>query len=306
MRDAFIRTLFERASEDKSIVFITGDLGYSVVERFAEELPDQFLNVGVAEQSMIGVAAGLASEGFRCFVYSIANFPTLRCLEQIRNDVCYHNLPVTIVSVGAGVAYGSLGYTHHAVEDLAAMRPLPNITIGSPADPFETIALTNYFALNDGPGYLRLGKNGESNIHNECPTLSLGTPIELLAGDAGLILSTGNVTELAVLAAQDLLDTAGLKMAVWTVPFVKPLFPDVLRDLVSTFPFVVTVEEHVRAGGFGSALLEVFSDHDINIPTRGVSLQESPLTVVGTSSYIRAKRGLTVEKIVETVRGLVG
>lgn len=302
MRNTFMNTLFERASKDPKIVFITGDLGYSVVERFADELPNQFLNVGIAEQSMVGIAAGLASEGFRCFVYSIANFPTMRCLEQIRNDVCYHNLPVTIVSVGAGVSYGSLGYTHHAVEDLAIMRPLPNIIVGSPADPMETIALTNFFVDRNGPGYLRLGKNGEPAIHNSTPELSIGKPIKVRPGDQGVIFATGNVLNIANEAASVASRNLGIEISVWSFPFIKPIAIDSLQEILTDAPFVLTVEEHVRSGGFGSAILEACSDNDIDVQIRSVFLNESPLTAVGSADYIRSQRGLSVDSIVSSIK----
>ena len=153
MRDAFIQTLLEEAKRDSNLILITGDLGFGVLESFERELPRQFLNSGIAEQSMLGLAAGIASTGKRVFVYSIGNFPTLRALEQIRNDVCYMNNPVVIVSVGSGYSYGSQGYTHHALEDIAAMRALPNMNVISPADPIETEILTRYLASDRKPAY---------------------------------------------------------------------------------------------------------------------------------------------------------
>ncbi len=151
MRDTFIHALIDIAEKDSRVVLLTGDLGFGVVEKFAEKYPDRFWNCGVAEQSMMSIAAGLAKSGLRPFVYSIANFPTFRCLEQIRNDVCYHNLPVTIVSVGGGLGYGTLGYTHHGIEDISVMRPLPNISIYSPADPSETKDVLSQIVLQDDP-----------------------------------------------------------------------------------------------------------------------------------------------------------
>src|SRR5215217_2366321 len=152
MRTAFIEQLIEEAKADDSVFLIVGDLGFSVVEPFAELFPERFLNAGVAEQNMTGLAAGLATQGYKVFTYSIANFPTLRCLEQIRNDVCYHNLPVISVAVGGGLAYGSLGYSHHAVEDLAILRTLPNMGVVAPGDPHETRAAVKALVERGGPG----------------------------------------------------------------------------------------------------------------------------------------------------------
>ncbi|MFM1975793.1 MAG: hypothetical protein RL145_639, partial [Pseudomonadota bacterium] len=158
MRNAFIDELVSLAEKFDHIALMVGDLGWSVVEPFAERFPDRFINAGIAEQNMAGMAAGMASEGYHVFTYSIANFPTFRCAEQIRNDVDYHNLPVTTVSVGGGLAYGSLGYSHHAVQDYALMRTMPNMLIAAPGDPLEVRACLRYLVNHPQPSYLRIGK----------------------------------------------------------------------------------------------------------------------------------------------------
>jgi transketolase len=169
MRTAFIKALTDLAETDNRIWLVTGDLGFSVLEEFASRFPDRYLNVGVAEQNMTGVAAGLAMSGKIVFTYSIANFPTLRCLEQVRNDVCYHNANVKIVAVGGGLAYGAQGYTHHAIEDLAILRALPNIRVIAPGDPAETRAAVMAIVNTPGPCYLRLGKAGEPSFPKAKP-----------------------------------------------------------------------------------------------------------------------------------------
>src|SRR5216110_3533520 len=161
MRTAFFRALLELAAADERVNLVVGDLGFGVVEPFVERFPARFFNAGVAEQNMTGIAAGLALSGKTVFTYSIANFPTLRCLEQIRNDVCYHRANVKIVSVGAGLSYGALGYSHHAVQDLACMRSLGGMLMATPCDPVETVAVVRFLCTHDGPAYLRLGKAGE-------------------------------------------------------------------------------------------------------------------------------------------------
>src|SRR5438445_7860670 len=169
MRTAFIQTLNELADRDPRVCLVVGDLGFSVIEEFAERFPDQFLNAGVAEQNMIGLAAGMSMTGKIVLTYSIGNFGTLRCLEQIRNDVCYHRANVKVVAVGGGLAYGNLGVTHHASEDVAIMRALPNMTVVSPGDPIEARLATKAVVALDGPAYLRLGKAGEPVVHEKDP-----------------------------------------------------------------------------------------------------------------------------------------
>src|SRR5438132_7916210 len=154
MRDAFVDSLGLAAAADRRVMVVTGDLGFGVLDRFATQFPDQYLNVGVAEQNLTGVATGLALDGHIVFTYSIANFPTLRCLEQIRNDACYHDANVKIVAVGGGLAYGALGISHHATEDLAVMRAMPGLTVAAPGDPLEVRAVTAALAALDGPAYL--------------------------------------------------------------------------------------------------------------------------------------------------------
>lgn len=248
MRTAFIEELIVQARIHPEIFLMVGDLGFSVVEPFAAEFPDRFLNVGIAEQNMTGMAAGLASEGHHVFTYSIANFPTLRCIEQFRNDVCYHNLPVTIVAVGAGLAYGNLGYSHHAVQDIACLRGMPDITLMSPADPGETKACLQYIVSNPGPSYLRLGKAGEPELYNSGP--SLFGPV-LVAGSSNAtlgIVATGSILAEALAASE------GMKnIAVYSFPILSPVQEKSLECLWQ-HQHLISVEEHVREGGLGELL----------------------------------------------------
>ena len=202
MRNTFVNTLLELAEGNPRLMLIVGDLGFSVVEPFAERLPDQFLNAGIAEQNMAGVAAGLAMAGFHPFIYSIANFPTLRCLEQIRNDIAYHQQPVTVVAVGGGLGYGALGYSHHAVQDLACLRTLPGMLMATPGDPLETVAVTRFLVGQGRPSYLRLGKGGEPTVHEHEPVLSGLGPILVKAGSRQAFLACGNSLPLATEAAR--------------------------------------------------------------------------------------------------------
>ena len=299
MRNEFVAQLTEMARRDKSIFLVTGDLGYGVLDSFASEFPDQYLNSGISEQSMIGVAAALARNGRRVFVYSIANFSTFRCLEQIRNDVCYPDLPVTIVSVGAGFAYGAQGFSHHALEDISAMRCLPNLEIFSPHDPSVVRLLTKLSTERPGPSYLRLGKGGE-------PILSRSSSISDLAhygiskmtdGDDGTILFTGSIGKLALEAAQRLAKSA-INIGVYSVTTINNFEIEVLLQRAELGK-IVTVEEHVTKGGFGSLILEMLSLKGISANVSMVGVENVDISVVGSQNFLRERHGLTVEKIVQ-------
>ncbi len=299
MRTAFINALIDQARLHPKIFLAVGDLGFSVVEPFAREFPGRFLNAGVAEQNMTGVAAGLASEGWHVFTYSIANFPTLRCFEQIRNDVCYHRLPVTVVAVGAGLAYGNLGYSHHGVQDIAVMRSLPHLTLLSPADPAETTACVRYLAEHPGPSYLRLGKAGEQLLHDR--PFAVPSPIEVRTGDGRLALAaTGSALALALAAADKLEREQIVRPSVFSCPWLKPLVADDLSALWR-HAHVVTVEEHVAAGGFGELL-------------RGLALRSTALSslsmseeagLVGSQDFLRRNAGLSVDAITQEAQRLL-
>lgn len=258
MRTAFIETLCELAEQDERIWLLTGDLGYSVLERFAQRFPERFVNVGVAEQNMTGVAAGLALCGKIVFTYSIANFPTMRCLEQIRNDVCYHNLNVKIVAVGGGLAYGSAGYTHHAVEDLAVMRAMPNMTVLAPGDPVETRLATRAVVDWPGPCYLRLGKAGEANIHDTVVQFEIGRIIPVRAGADALMISTGGMLQTTLAAAENA-EQFGVSSAVWSCPTVHPLDKQAIARAINQYSLIMTVEEGNLNGGLGGGVAEILS-----------------------------------------------
>ena len=258
MRNAFIDELAVLASVHPHIALVVGDLGYSVVEPFADRFPDRFLNAGVAEQNMTGLAAGMASEGYHVFTYSIANFPTFRCAEQIRNDVDYHKLPVTVVAVGGGLAYGALGYSHHAVQDYALMRVMPNMLIVAPGDPLEVRACMRYLVDHPQPSYLRLGKAGEPCFHAAVPEVAPGRWVKVAdavepAASPKTLLSTGAglATALKWRDRPEYCGHAVHSMPLWGMG-AKAVQHAALRD----FDSVVTVEDHLVDGGFGSWMME--------------------------------------------------
>ena len=294
MRNAFIEELVNLATENDRIALIVGDLGYSVVEPFAERFPDRFINAGVAEQNMMGLAAGMASEGFQVFVYSIANFPTFRCAEQIRNDVDYHKLPVTIVSVGGGLAYGNLGYSHHAVQDYGLIRLMPNMLIAAPGDPMEVRACMRYLASNPQPSYLRLGKAGEPCFHKEIPEVEPGRWLKVNEGNgnAKTFLTTG--APLA-LANKWLSSDAYAGYVLHSLPLWSMAVKHMQSDQVALWESVVTVEDHLADCGFGSWLRESLESLPHLMPRVTVrALNSRVCGMVGKQSILNEAGGLTV------------
>ena len=302
MRDAFVETLLEEAKRDSNIVLITGDLGFGVLDKFQKELPNQFINSGVNEQSMMGMAAGMASVGRRVFVYSIGNFPTLRCLEQIRNDVCLMNNSVVIVSVGAGYAYGAQGYTHHALEDIAVMRALPNLEVLVPADPAETKSLTRFLAKSNSPSYFRLGKSNEQSINRVEPVIKHGKFNEILSGNSGTFLFIGSVGRIALNAAQ-LLIPEGISVSVASVPFVSSLDGEYLKIAAGKGP-IVTIEEHSDRGGFGSSVLEALNREKIYANIGIIASNQNNLSQIGSQDFLRDQNGINESKIMAKFRAL--
>lgn len=280
MRNAFMEELTAAAAAGKPVMLMVGDLGWGVVEQFADRFPQNFINAGVAEQNMMGMAAGLASEGYHVFCYSIANFPTFRCAEQIRNDVDYHNLPVTVVAVGGGLAYGSLGYSHHAIQDYALMRCMPNMLIAAPCDDNETRACVRYLIDNPQPSYLRLGRGGEKQIRAEVPTVSPGKWVYLNRVDGDLegvaYVSTG---------------TASQRMSKPGEYFTMPLWGMKYKDLQVSqsagSDTIITCEDHLADGGFGSWMLEALHKYDVAL--RIEALDSQICGAVGTAEYLNNK-----------------
>ena len=298
MRTAFVNQLLQEAERDGRVFLIVGDLGYHVVEPFAQRFPQRFLNAGIAEQNMLGVAAGLSATGCNVFVYSIGNFPTLRCLEQIRNDVAYHRCNVKIVAVGAGYAYGSLGATHQATEDIAAMRAMPNLAVCTPGDPAEAAAVASLAAAFDGPMYIRLGKAGEKNVHSEpLPEVALGDIllVRRAEGARAAVLACGSILH----DASRQIEEQGLPYDLYSVPFVKPINRDRLAQIARCHPDgLITLEEHQRSGGMGAAVVEQLNDLYAqgalrDYPkVRRLAIPDVFAPVVGNQQYLRAAVGL--------------
>ncbi|MBI4303752.1 MAG: transketolase [Chloroflexi bacterium] len=305
MRTAFAKTLVELARQDKRIWLLVGDLGYSVVEPFMQEFPERFVNMGVAEQNMTGVAAGLALSGKVVFTYSIANFPTMRCLEQIRNDVCYHNASVKIVVVGGGLAYGALGMTHHATEDIAIMRALPNMTVVAPGDPLEAALVTKAAVNTNGPFYLRLGKAGEPVVHKTTPPFQIGKALRIREGRDITLVSTGGMLYNSLKAANEL-EQQNIGAGVLSMHTVKPIDAGAIRKAAQETRAILTIEEHSILGGLGSAVAEVLaetSNHKVAFARLGIP--DSFCCQAGSQDYLRGLYSLSVSGIAEKASQLL-
>ncbi len=300
MRDTFVRTLIALAKENPNIELITGDLGFGVLKPFWERLPDQFINAGIAEQNMTSAAAGMALEGKTVFTYSIGNFPTLRCLEQIRNDCAYHGANVKIVCVGGGFVYGSLGMSHHATEDIAVMRALPGVAVLCPGDLVEAEEATKAIAKYPGTCYLRLGRGGEKRIHDHIDNFEIGKAIKIHDGEKIAIFSTGAIFE-EVAGAEAILAEHDIYPAVYTFPTVKPIDRAAIARCAADFDMIVTVEEHNIVGGFGSAVAEVLAELPERASLLRVGIHDTYSSIVGSQKYLRSQFGLDSEGIATQV-----
>jgi len=295
MRTAFIDQLVEEAKTNQKIFLLVGDIGFGMVEPFAKLFPERFINVGIAEQNMAGIAAGLALEGYSVFMYSIGNFPTLRCMEQIRYDICYHNLNVKIVASGSGFAYGSLGASHHATEDIGMLRTIPNLIVCSPGDPIETKAITSFFIQHKGPGYMRLGRAGEPNVHKEILSmLSLGEIIEIQKEKNVAIFSAGSILKYVC----DFISENKIKSSIYSFPFIKPIDKNQLLKIFKLNKKIITIEEHQADGGFGSAILEIMNDlieeKKLKVPPKitRISIGNKFYSIAGSQDYLRKLTGI--------------
>ncbi|MFL2746759.1 MAG: transketolase family protein [Gammaproteobacteria bacterium] len=299
MRDTFITELTRQAKLNPNIILLTGDLGFGVLDDFANLLPNQFLNVGVAEQNMAMVAAGLALEGKKVFTYSIGNFPTLRCLEQIRNDICYHDLDVTIVSIGGGFSYGQLGMSHHATEDLSIMRAMPNMVVSSPSNKKEVKKITNYFCNSKGPSYLRLDK---SFVNVEKFNFSQKKASVLREGSSITLIGTGGVVE-ELLKASDILKNQKIDCRVLSMHTIKPLDFISINKAVEETKGIISVEENNIIGGLGSAISEYCLEAK-KIPKNfyKIGLNDEFSSIVGDQNYLRNYYQINSKKIIKKVQ----
>lgn len=307
MRTTFINTLIELAKNDDRIVLLTADLGFSVFEKFEKEFPDRFYNIGISEQNMVGIASGLAIAGKKVYVYSIVPFITMRAFEQVRIDICYHNLDVKLIGVGGGLAYGPAGATHHAIEDISIMRSLPNMTVLAPGDPYEAKqSILETYKIKT-PSYIRLSKNGEPLIHENTENLKfeIGKSIMINEGNEILLLTTGNMLEQANEIYKDIYRLTDKKIGFYSFPTIKPIDKEMILKISKKYKYIVTLEEHSIIGGLYSSISEVLMKNNLKefkleriIP---FAIEDKFSHCVGSQMHIRKCYNLDKESIITEI-----
>ncbi len=300
MRKTFIDTLTQLARQDKDIMLLTGDLGFSVFEDFAKEFPNRFINCGVMEQSMISIAAGLALDGKKPYVYSIIPFATMRPFEQIRNDVCYQNLNVKIIGIGAGFLYGAFGSTHHAIEDIAILRPLPNLTILSPADANETKALVLQSYQKSGPTYIRMVK-AEKNLAPTHIKTIISKPSIIQTGKDGVLIATGTCVEMGLDIVATLKEN-GIHLTLISLHTLKPVDEKSLTHTLKKHNRVFTLEEHRMAGGLGSLVAEIMMRHNLGkITLENFGINDNYHVLTGHQEHLAAFYSIDMKSIFKKI-----
>ncbi|MBD3387528.1 MAG: hypothetical protein GF416_00750 [Candidatus Altiarchaeales archaeon] len=305
MRDAFIDSLIGLAEEDDRIHLITADFGYSVLEKFQEKFPERFLNVGIAEQNMIGFATGLALMGKNAYVYTQIPFLTLRCLDQVRNDLCYQGVGVKMIGLGSGYCYGTLGVTHHAIEDIGILRSLPNIVIISPGDPIETEKAVTATKDSDQPVYIRIARRGEPAINPANLDFKVGKANVVAEGDDTILYSTGDMLQTAM-EVREILSGRGFSCGVVSMHTLKPFDTANVLDAGSRFDQIFSVEEHNVIGGLGSALAEAISGEGCNASLTRFGVPDEYVTPLGKQDYIRRSIGLDAGYIAGRINESLG
>ena len=302
MRNAFADEITQLGATDHRLVLLSGDIGNKLFDKFKSGAETRFLNCGIAEANMMGVAAGMALSGLRPVIYTITPFTTTRCYEQIRVDACYHNVPVIIVGTGSGLSYAELGPTHHSCEDLAIMRVLPHMTVMAPADEVELRQCLRAALKQDGPVYIRIGKKGEQIIPKKDDHFEIGRSITVREGSDVCLIGTGTLLP-TVLEAATLLAAQGITARVESFHTIKPLDSDTVMQAFSNYSIVATIEEHSRIGGLGGSIAEWLAQQD-RMRGRLVSFgtDDDFMHEVGSQDYARAKYGLTAQNIAEKVQ----
>jgi transketolase len=303
MRDTFAQAFYEEAQTNPKLFMVVADISpASKIANFKQEFPTRFIDVGVAEQTLIGLSAGLALRGYKPFAYTIANFTIYRPFEQVRDDVCYQNLPVTVVGMGAGITYSPLGATHHTIEDVAVMSAIPNMSVVAPCDPPELTEAVRAAVRHNGPMYLRLGKAGEPTLTANAPDpFQFGKVRQIKSGQDACILSYGPIMKMAADLAAKMESESGRSTALFSVHTLKPLDKDGIASILQRFPVVVVIEEHVERSGLGSQVKQVAWDAQARCRLLTFSLKDAFLHVYGSHDDVRRAHGLSVDQIYPVV-----
>lgn len=285
---------------DPKVVLLTGDHGYALFDAFRKACPEQYINCGVAEQNMVGVAAGLAKAGFRPVVYGLAAFVPIRVLEQIKIDVCYENLPVILIGDGAGLVYSHLGTSHQSTEDIACTRSIPELTVLSPADRCEMTACMELALKRSAPVYLRMGKSDCGDVHLQPFSLAAGNMLKVRSGTRKIaLLATGSMVSKALAVCAQ-----GLDAEVWSVPCIKPLSTSMLTSITAGMQGIVTMEEHSTSGGLGSCVTETLARQG-SLPVLRLGIEDRFSSQCGSWDYLLTEHGLDLDSISQKIRDFV-
>ena len=303
MRKTCLNTVYELAKKDKKVLFIGSDLGPGVLDDFKKNIPKRFFMEGVSEQSIIGLSAGLAMEGFKPYVNTIATFITRRCFEQLAIDLCLHNLPVKLIGNGGGLVYAPLGPTHQAIEDISILRALPNMTIIAPCDAVEMKELVKQTSNYKGPIYIRLARGGDKIITSSSENLQLGKGNLKIKPEKHLFITTGVMTQLAIEASKKIKKNKNINCGVIHLGTVKPLDKEILLKWIPQVKKIVTVEENVLSGGFGSSILEFTNDHfpDHSNKISRIGLKDAFIKQYGNQDLLFKSNNLTVENLIKEI-----
>ena len=302
--EIFAETLLELAKKDKEIVVVTSDSrGSGKLTQFGKELPDQIIEVGIAEQNLVGICAGLAAVGKKVFGVSPSSFLTARSLEQIKNDIAYSNHPVTLVGISAGVSYGQLGSTHHSIHDLAVLRTINNISIVVPSDNFETKESIKEAVNYKSPLFIRFGKKPMLKIHNEEDTFKIGKGVKIREGSDVMFVTTGETAQRALLASE-ILHKKNISCSIINMHTIKPFDSDLFLDCLSKVKAVITVEEHSENGGLGEKCASIISQSNINIAFKIVGFPDEYMTN-GSQSDVLDHYNMSPEKLAEIAEDIL-
>lgn len=294
MRNLLIDRLCEEAKANEDIVVVVGDLGFGCFEKFSNQFPNRFFNAGIAEQSMMGIAAGLAKEGKKVFVYSIGNFASLRCIEQIRNDVCYPKLDVNIISIGSGLEYGSLGASHHATEDYSIVSALPNLNVYIPANRKQLSLCLDEIFNNSYPSYIKLNKSGVDTLYSDCLDLEIDA---IQNGKDIAIFATGTILEEAIKYGEKDADAA-----IYSLCKVSPLNEEKIARIISSYKKIITIEEHNKKGGFGETIATIIATHNLKTQIEIIAIDNEYVSVAGNRQYLKQRYGIDCDRIENIIK----